>query len=76
MTITRLTPDQARAVGETLARVAAHFRALVEQLQALARQLAETLAPLARAVEQLRPALVPADRPAWRSPYGPAHRRR
>jgi len=71
----RLTPEQARAVGEQLARVSEWFRQFCEQLRALARQVAEALRPVARLAEQLRPALERPDRPAWASPYGPPPRR-
>ncbi|CAL9610178.1 hypothetical protein SUDANB1_05609 [Streptomyces sp. enrichment culture] len=77
MRITRLTPEQARAIGEVFARVTDWFRTLYDQLRAFAARLAETLRPLVRLAEQIRqhPAARRRDRPAWASPYGPAPRR-
>ncbi|MFD3614449.1 hypothetical protein ACFWWT_04200 [Streptomyces sp. NPDC058676] len=75
MRITRLTPEQAQAVGQQLARIGAIFRRIVDALLEFARRLAQDLKPLARFAEQLRPALTRRDRPAWVSPYGPPPRR-
>ncbi|MEW2068429.1 hypothetical protein [Streptomyces sp. NPDC007346] len=91
MKITRLTLDQARAVGAALAHACAYFRdaglaaarvrirtqvrAIVDQLGALAHHALAALASLRQLAERLRTTPTAARRPAWQSPYGPAHRR-
>ena len=72
----RLTPEDADAVGRALARAGEWFRRIWDQLRALARRIAEAIAPVVRQIEQLRPALARPDRPAWASPYGPPPRGR
>ncbi|MEH0579037.1 MULTISPECIES: hypothetical protein [Streptomyces] len=71
MRITLLTPEQARAVGTALHRLAAWWRHFRDQLAALAERIAETTRHVTRFAAETR-ARVRTDRPAWASPYGPA----
>lgn len=71
MRITLLTPEQARAVGAAIERLAIWWQRLREQFAALAKQVAETARHLVRFTAVTR-ARVRTHRPAWASPYGPA----
>ncbi|MFJ1869938.1 hypothetical protein [Streptomyces chartreusis] len=53
MRIFRLTPEQARAVNEQLARAALFLRQIIQGFVVMARQAAEALQPLSRIREQL-----------------------
>ncbi|MFF5655255.1 hypothetical protein [[Kitasatospora] papulosa] len=46
MRLSRLTPDQARAVGEQLAHAAAMLRRVVDAFREVARRLNEAIRPL------------------------------
>ncbi|MDQ0961966.1 hypothetical protein QFZ66_005844 [Streptomyces sp. B4I13] len=72
MRLTLLTPDQARAVGAALDRLAAWWRRLREQFTALARRVIDTARDLTRLADLAHAAVHRPDRPAWASPYGPA----
>ncbi|MCF3960318.1 hypothetical protein [Streptomyces fuscigenes] len=78
MTITRLTPEETRAVSAALARTCAYVRHLMDQLREFTRRAVQALQEMAEAIRTLRrpPAAVagPA-RPAWMSPYGPPAKR-
>ncbi|WP_326729006.1 hypothetical protein [Streptomyces phaeochromogenes] len=76
MRITRLTTEQARAVGEALARAAAFFRQIIDAFRELTRRLAAALQPLVRLAQPAQAAIEVPGRPAWQSPYGPPSRRR
>ncbi|MFJ3249143.1 hypothetical protein [Streptomyces sp. NPDC086782] len=78
MQITKLTPDEARAVSEMVARACGYFRAIVDQFRAMARDLIETVRHLGEYLRRLgiTPAAAGPSRPAWVSPYGPPQRRR
>ncbi|GGZ72987.1 hypothetical protein ACFOOM_01170 [Streptomyces echinoruber] len=86
----RLTPGQARALGERLTHAAALVRRLADAVRETARRLAQILRPIVDRLQQLgvvppadrggcgrrRPAArLATDRPAWASPYGPAPNR-
>ncbi|WP_435218374.1 hypothetical protein [Streptomyces sp. bgisy034] len=73
MRITRLTPDQARALGEARAHATAILRQMITAFQRLACQAVEALRQVASSFHVARP--LPAGRPAWQSPYGPPPRR-
>lgn len=76
MRIIRLTPEEARAAGETLQRLLGWFRQLREQLRLAALRALEALRSLTAFAERVRAARATCpDRPAWASPYGPAPRR-
>lgn len=82
MQITRLTPDQARTLGEHFARAATYVRQVMDALRQLAVAAARALRQAAEAfagAHSSRPvadtARMVAVRPAWQSPYGPAPRR-
>ncbi|MGA5202745.1 hypothetical protein [Streptomyces variegatus] len=78
VTITKLTPEQARALGAALARALGYVRQILDQIRALARAVVEAARQFA---EMLRRSPLPAaaaaarSRPAWMSPYGPPARR-
>ncbi|WP_405893800.1 hypothetical protein OG272_16095 [Streptomyces sp. NBC_00104] len=71
MRLNLVTPEQAHAIRQTLARVAEWWARIREQLTALARRIGEAARHLVRLAEQARPVLRRPDRPAWASPYGP-----
>lgn len=55
MRIVRLTPAQARAVSEQLARVAVFVRQVLDAFTTLAQRAAEGLQAMTRLAEQLAP---------------------
>jgi hypothetical protein len=75
MRITLLTPEQARAVGAVLERLAVCWRRIREQLSALAKRVAETTRHLLRFAAETRARISTAteatDRCLW---CGTAHR--
>ncbi|MER6632258.1 hypothetical protein ABT301_29260 [Streptomyces sp. NPDC000987] len=71
MHVTLLTPEQARAAGAVLERLAIWWKHLREQLATLTDCIAQAASSLVRLAAQIRTRLR-ADRPAWASPYGPA----
>ncbi|XVV35023.1 hypothetical protein ACQPXT_13645 [Streptomyces sp. CA-100214] len=78
MTITKLTPGQARAVGAVLARVLGYVRRILDRVREMARAVVEAARQFAAMVRRSPvPEAVAAtrSRPAWMSPYGPPARR-
>ncbi|AZM46593.1 hypothetical protein DMB38_12905 [Streptomyces sp. WAC 06738] len=71
MTIRRLTPGQARAVGRALARAAELFAQFVRAVREIGRRLLTAVDEARWLARQVQTVLVRADRPAWASPYGP-----
>ncbi|KUN32478.1 hypothetical protein AQJ11_02840 [Streptomyces corchorusii] len=78
MRITRLTPDQARALSEQLACTTALLRRVLDGIREMARQVTETFRSITAHLRQAgvippanRGLRWPNDRPAWASPYGP-----
>jgi hypothetical protein len=75
--------ERRAALRQQLARIADWFRALREQLTALAHRLTQALRPLGEQLRGLAEHTAARrhrdrdrDRPAWCSPYGPAPRGR
>lgn len=79
VTITRLTPEQARWVGARIADALAGVRQIVDQLRALVRTALDAIRQFAenwRRSPAAAAAVAGPSRPAWMSPYGPPARRR
>lgn len=78
MTITKLTPEQARWVGARIADALGYVRQIMDQLRALVRTALDAIRRFVESWNRSPYAAAAAgpSRPAWMSPYGPPARRR
>ncbi|MFC8885844.1 hypothetical protein ACFT54_09815 [Streptomyces cinereoruber] len=74
---TDLVAAEARAfLAEALGPLRAALRQIAQTLAPAVKAASEAMAELHRALQTTHTGRARRDRPAWTSPYGPAHRRR